>query len=329
MPNWYPTADLHCDALGRLTAEGEDFFLSKPLTANFPQMRQGGVVIQFFAAWVSPRHRPYGPLHQVLSMIAAFWSKIAVSPEVHPIIFREQLESQALLEGEGLGAVLAVEGGEALEGELGMLSNLFRLGVRSMTLTWNHRNDLADGVSEEPAGGLTRFGRRVVQEMQKMGMLVDVAHLAKPGFWDVIKLTQAPIIASHANANSLCPHPRNLTDDQVRAIAQTGGLIGVTMVPHFLHTDPASADLEVLFRHIDYLCNLVGSEYVAVGSDFEGSDVFPVGLADPTCWPSIWSFLETKGYPQQVIRGLAWENAMRVLRTVLPAGEVAGPAGYL
>lgn len=148
-----------------------------------------------------------------------------------------------------LACLLAIEGGEALEGKLAHLRNAYRLGVRLLTLTWNFRNDLASGQMEGAEGGLSRFGREAVEEMNRLRMLVDVSHLNEPGFWDVIEVsTSPPIIASHSNAKGLCDHPpRNLSDEQIRSIADGGGVIGVNFFLPFSFLPGAKPPPPMLF----------------------------------------------------------------------------------
>ena len=136
---------------------------------------------------------------------------------------------------------------------------LYELGVRAITLTWSNRNDIADGVNEEcSGGGLTTFGRQVVAEMNRLGMLVDVSHIATAGLWDVIETSTKPIIATHSNAKTLCSHPRNLNDDQIKAINANDGLIGITFAGQFLEEDYNNACIDSVYRHIDYMLNLFG-----------------------------------------------------------------------
>ena len=130
-----------------------------------------------------------------------------------------------------------MEGAEGLEGDLGVLRMMYRLGVRWIGLTWNHRNQAADGLGEmRTGGGLTEFGVHLVQEMNRLGMVVDIAHLAPAGVRDVLATSEAPVVASHANAHALCPVPRNLSDEQLEGVAKTGGVVGVTYVPDFIRS---------------------------------------------------------------------------------------------
>ena len=181
-----------------------------------------------------------------------------------------------------IAAFLSIEGGEALAGSLGVLRMLYKVGVRSLTLTWNGRNELGDGVGAS-GKGLTAFGRAVVREMNDLGMLVDVSHLSERGFWDAMKVSTQPLIASHANCRALCDHPRNLTDAQIRAVAGQGGVIGVTFVPDFLGGETPSVDN--VLDHIDHMIAVGGEDCVGLGSDFDGTKELPAGLADCTGLP--------------------------------------------
>ena len=144
--------------------------------------------------------------------------------------------------------------------------------MRAITLTWSNRNDIADGINEEvTGGGLTVFGRSVVAEMNRLGMLVDVSHISTKSFWDVMQVTTKPIIATHSNAKTLCSHPRNLNDEQIKAIADNDGMIGITFAGQFLEEDYNNACIESIYRHIDYMLNLVGNDdHIGFGSDFDG-----------------------------------------------------------
>src|SRR5690606_36677401 len=152
------------------------------------------------------------------------------------------------------------EGGDLLCGSLEVLRCLRRLGVGVQGLTWNERNDLADGVVEAArAGGLTRFGRQVVAEMNRLGMAIDVSHLAEPGFWDVLDLPSQPVMASPSYARSVCDHVRNLTDDQIRALAANGGIMGLNFCPPILH--PQRTDVDRLEDHALHVLKLVGPDH--------------------------------------------------------------------
>jgi membrane dipeptidase len=215
-----------------------------------------------------------------------------------------------------LAAVLAIEGGEALEGDLGVLRLFHRLGVRSIGLTWNERNNIADGVGDSRSkGGLSVFGADLIKEMNRLGILVDVSHLSDPGFWDVVELSTQPIIASHSNSRAVCNHRRNLTDDQIKALAKNGGVMGMNFAAAFVKED-GKPKLDDLLNHIDHIVELVGPEHVGLGSDFDGIGAAPEELTDASTMPLITDGLCKRGYSDEHIRLILGGNYFRVFKEV-------------
>ncbi|MEW6572736.1 MAG: dipeptidase [Bacillota bacterium] len=305
--------DCHCDTLSFLAQKGGSFEAGTEGHVDLPRLRSGGVDVQFFAVFVSPRYRGIylrRALEQVeiFATITSSYSEKLVSVSNGPGL------DEALNKGK-IAGVLTVEGGHVLEGSIGVLRIFHRLGVRCLTLTWNCRNELADGVAETNTGGrLTSFGREVVREMEKLGMLVDVAHLAPAGFWDVLRLAQYPIIASHANSRRICDHPRNLTDEQVRELAATGGVIGVNFVPDFV--DPVNPTIDRLIDHIEHLASVGGIQCVGIGSDFDGAPKMVSGLEDSSALPLLTERLFERGWPEGDIRRVLGINFLRVMKEV-------------
>jgi len=221
-----------------------------------------------------------------------------------------------VLTGDRVGVMLTVEGGEALGGDPAVLRMLYRLGVRMLGLTWNGRNELADGVGErDTGGGLTALGQEVVREMDRLGMAVDISHLAEAGFWQVLQVGNRPPLASHANCAALCPHPRNLTDEQVKALGQKGGMVCLTFVPDFV--DPDNPTLERLVDHVVHASGLVGPGCVGLGSDFDGIEETIRGLESPACFPALATTLLNRGFTEEDVRGIMGENLVRYLGRVL------------
>ena len=205
-----------------------------------------------------------------------------------------------------------------MDGDLGVLRILYRLGIRLITLTWNQRNQIADGAGEaRTGGGLTEFGVKVVAEMNHLGMLIDVSHLSEAGFWDVIKKSKEPIVASHSNCYSLCPHLRNLKDEQIKALADKGGVIGVTFVPDFLIKENRKSTVEDVVRHIDYLVEKAGIDHVGLGSDFDGTVELPIGLKGADEIPNITKELLNQGYKEDDIKKILGGNFLRVFKDVV------------
>ncbi|MDD2555291.1 MAG: dipeptidase [Syntrophaceticus sp.] len=307
--------DMHCDSvLGAF--QGNRKLTDRAQVGHFdlPRMQSAGVKIQFFALFPDIT-ASLSPLRQVLILGDYFWEQYEESQEIMQLITSHQSLLQ-LLDSKKCGALLTVEGGEVLEGDLRMLRVLYRMGGRSLCLTWNHRNEIADGVAEmQTGGGLTLFGREVVREMNKIGMIVDVSHIAEKGFWDVLELCEAPVIASHSNSQAVWDHPRNLTDEQIKGIAQKKGVIGLNFVADFLGEQ--GSGLDQLLRHIDHICDLVGDDYLGFGSDFDGTDNLLAGIDDVTIYPELISFLKKRNYKDTTIRKICGENCLRVLNAVL------------
>lgn len=307
--------DMHCDTV--LTAYLGHYSLASKETQGHLDLRglqQAGVKIQFFALYPGISSH-MSPLQQTLILGDYFWEQYEKnSTKLELITSFNKLND--LLQGEKIGALLTVEGGEALQGDIRILRVLHRLGVRSLCLTWNNRNEIADGVAEmETGGGLTNFGREVVREMNRLGMLIDVSHLAERGFWDVLELSEAPVIASHSNARAVWDHPRNLTDEQIRGIAQKGGIIGINFVAEFV--GPKGCNLEHLWQHIDHICSLVGDDFLGFGSDFDGTDKLPKGIRDVTSFPAVISALRSYGCPETTIQKICYDNCLQLLKETL------------
>ncbi|RYD05395.1 hypothetical protein N752_08610 [Desulforamulus aquiferis] len=188
--------------------------------------------------------------------------------------------------------------------------------MRGLTITWNGRNDLGDGVGMgQMATGLTPFGREVVYKMSALGMMIDISHLSEPSFWDVVKESKTPIAASHSNCQAICNHLRNLTDNQIKAVADKGGVIGVTYVPQFI--DIREPNINRLIDHIDHLYKIGGLNCIGLGSDFDGIDIIPEGLDDAgVAVPNIEQSLSKRGYKSGEIEHILGLNWLRLFKEV-------------
>ncbi|MFQ5600515.1 MAG: dipeptidase [Candidatus Krumholzibacteriia bacterium] len=236
--------DLHVDTLQRIA-------LGQSLSGHqghldIPRMRRGGLNLQFFAAWVDrvylPRDgTPDRSFARAIELLDAFDREMRAHAEaIAPV--GSAAQARCVLSGGRLVAALGVEGGHAIENDLDKLQELYRRGVRYMTLTWNNTTDWADAAKEETLhgtrhGGLTAFGEEVVRRMNRLGMIVDLSHAAESTFWHVLRISTAPVMASHSNAHALSPHYRNLKDEQIRALAERGGIIGINFYSAFLDAE--------------------------------------------------------------------------------------------
>ena len=232
--------------------------------------------------------------------------------------------------------LLHFEGGMPLQGSIHQLRNFYRLGLRSMQLTWNFRNELGDGVWENRTkGGLTRFGVQVIKEMNRLGMVADLAHMNREGFFQSLEVAEAPLIVSHANACGMLDNVRNLADDQIKAIADQGGLVGILALPE--RVTKKDATLDDLLKHLDYMVELAGIEHVALGLDFIKYDgprtlkdqhhplhqrTYVKDFEEIEDLPKLLDGLIRRGYKEKDIALVLGGNYLRVLKTILPEQSV-------
>lgn len=282
---------------------------------DIPRLQQGGVNCQVFAISSLREYAPPNALRTALEMISILDTECAKNASsIHLVTKTAELLS-TINEGK-IAALLSIEGADIIEGNPSILRILYRLGVRIVGLVHSRRNLLADGVADSRTnGGLSTLGIEVVEELNRLGLIIDVSHLNDAGFWDVMDCTTSPVIASHSNCRAVCSHPRNLTDDQIRALAQREGVIGINFAPGFIHPD--NATIGRLVDHIDHIVDIVGSEYVGLGSDFDGISSTPEGLADVSQMPRITHELIRRRYSDEEIRQILGLNHLRVFKRVI------------
>lgn len=316
----YPDAivvDGHCDTLGDVL-EGKRTLAQHSTQGHvdLPRLRAGGVTAQIFACFVPIHQYHRGATRYALHMVDVLHQALDTYPDQLLLAAGAADIRRAQAEGK-VAAILGLEGAEPLSDSLALLRSFYRLGVRVLGLTWNFRNEVADGVMQGAnALGLSPFGLQVVEECNRLGVLIDVSHLAPAGLEDVLRVSRQPVIASHSNARALCDHPRNLTDAQIEAIAARGGLVGVTFVDSFLHKPAAEATIEHVLDHVDHLLRVAGPQQVMVGSDFDGADM-PQGLEDATHYPALAAGMAARGHSEAVIRGVLGLNFLRVFEQVV------------
>ena len=277
---------------------------------NFPKMRAGGVDAAFFAVDVTRAWKNH--LTYALDAFGFFDMEVEANREEVVVALSADDVVEAKRAGK-LAAVLVIENSDGVEGSLNVLRMVHRLGVRSIGLTHNISSFAADGNAEARSkGGLTTFGVQLVEEMNRLGMLVDVSHISEPGFWDVLEVSRRPVIVSHTTCKAVCDHPRNLSDEQIVALAKNGGTMGMTFVPSFV--DAKAPTLDRLLDHFDHAVQLVGADYVGIGSDFDGGGTL---VEDATRFPEITEGLLKRGHSEEDVRKILGENHLRVLREAM------------
>ncbi|MEQ8199844.1 MAG: dipeptidase [Syntrophomonadaceae bacterium] len=309
--------DLHCDTISHLYKTGA------ALRTNLAQYdlaraRAAGISLQFFAMFTQPAESNTC-LREILKQLDRFWLEVANNgTDLHPILNRDDLS--AAQKQDKIGCLLHLEGAECVGGDLEILRVLQRSGLRSLGLTWNDRNLLADGGGEGVyAGGLSLKGREMIKEMDRLGILLDLAHISAPSYYQALELYPKPVLVTHANARALCPHWRNLDDNQLKALAQKGGVVGITQVRDFVK-EGGGATIDDMLGHIAYVADLVGVEHVGLGSDFDGADDMVLGEVGQ--YARMPDLLASKGFSPRDIEMISGGNAVRVITAVLP-GDIS------
>jgi membrane dipeptidase len=310
--------DGHCDTLLSLlkgTRKLGD--RSREGHIDLPRLREGGVTAQVFAIFIEDEYLPAGAARQTLRLLDVLYRELADNAD-SLLLATTAGHIELAKRTSKVAVVIGIEGAESLEGDLALLRAFHQMGLRVLTLAWSRRNQAADGTYEvRTGGGLTRFGLELVQECNRLGILLDISHLAPAGVRDVLETSSRPIIASHSNAHALCPHVRNLTDEQLAAIAAKDGVVGVTYVPQFLTDGGQGVSLDTLLDHVGHIVRVAGIDHVGLGSDFDGfTSPPPTGLEDVACLPALSAGLIRRGYDADGVRKVLGSNFMRVFQQV-------------
>lgn len=325
---------------------GRDFFArSERGHLDLPRAQEGGIAGGFFAVWIPPDPSQPGCDDEGLKITETGYEVRLADPLEHTYALRTALAMSALLfrlEDQARGqlkvvrkvdelqhclntgvhaAILHFEGAEAIDPDLNSLEVFYRAGLRSLGPVWSRPTIFAHGVpfrypvSPDTGPGLTDPGKELVRACNRLGIMLDLSHLNEKGFWDVAALSEAPLVATHSNVHELCRTTRNLTDKQLDAIKESGGLVGLNFGVNDLRADggrDANTPLEVLVQHIDYLVGRLGIDGVALGTDFDGTTI-PTEIGDASGMPKFLDVLRAHGYDDMALHKIGHENWLRVL----------------
>lgn len=362
--NWYRQAlvvDTHTDAIYSHLHGRSIEVRSDKGHVDLIRLAEGGVDVQFFALWPDPRqYKPDKMYRQTVTLLDSVTAVVSRNPDKVRLCRNPAEIEQTVADGK-IAACMGIEGGTAIENSLDKLVYFYNRGVRYLGLTWNDSNDWASSAKDETDPnwqghkGLTDFGRKVIRKMNELGMIVDLSHSGEQTFYDVLKITTKPVICSHSCVYAICPHFRNLKDDQLKALAENGGVIFINFYPGYLvkdfdriymearkrataiqdslknagssepfdraayihsQIDSLKPDVGTLADHIDYVVRLIGDDHVGLGSDFDGISITPNGLEDVTKMPEIAKELLRRGYSRESVEKILGGNFMRVFRSV-------------
>ena len=361
-----------------LGSAGDDPKAKTRTHTDLRRMKAGGLDAEFFAVYVGREFldkKPAeggGAARRALDIIDSVYAQVQRHPEALEMAYTSR-DIRRIARSGKIAALMGIEGGHAIEDSLRTLRMFYRLGVRYMTLTHSNTNDWADSSGDiddqsvKHHNGLTDFGRQVVAEMNRIGMMVDISHVADKTFFDVIETSRAPVIASHSSARALANHPRNMTDEMLKAIAKNGGVVMINFYDGFLDgrkaelamrtrvkqeelskkfptdpqrvrdeitkwreaNDPGKTPLSVLIDHIDHIARVAGIDHVGIGSDFDGVPFtgVPAGMEDISKLPSITVELMKRGYSDGDIKKVLGENFLRVMLKVEQVSRGMHPSG--
>jgi membrane dipeptidase len=322
--------DTHNDITGA-TVTGLD--IGKPNTdhqTDLPRMKKGGMGAQFFAAYVAASYvNGNHAANRALQMIDTIRHDIVEEHRDDFVLATSADEIRRAHAQHKIAALIGIEGGHAIEDSLRLLRRFYSEGVRYMTLTHVNSNHWADSSGDEnkPNNGLSEFGRQVIAEMNRLGMIVDISHVSDKTFWDALEVSQAPIFASHSSCRAIAAVPRNMTDEMIRALGQKGGVVQINFACEFLKAGagrgnvprPTVADV---VKHINHVVEIASIDAVGLGSDFDGITCAPEGLDSVDKWPNLTRALLEEGYTAAEIRKIYGENTLRLMTSVENAARL-------
>lgn len=323
--NTTPFVDMHCDTLMQSWFRNKKDIYKTSSMLDVKRLRQGGAKAQFFAIFMQSMRAKHllGPLmirdeRYINKLIRAFYNTLQKHSDV--IAFAGNYEDMENNWQQGkISAFLTMEDGRAVGGRMEKLEEYYDKGVRLIGLTWNYPNCFGYPNSADVTvmkRGLSDFGREAVEEMNRLGMLVDVSHLSDGGFWDVARISKKPFVASHSNARALCGHPRNLTDEMIRAVGEAGGVIGLNQCPEFLYPYSGENRLEDMVKHLLHIRKVGGREVAALGSDFDGI-TGTLDIKGPQDYGKLADALAKAGLSGEEIDEIFFKNVERVIRDVM------------
>jgi len=306
--------DVHSDILVDITVRRQSGERDVFKKYHYQKLKKGGIDGFIAAVWVD--RDDIDPLDRMMQILKEGLKELEDIKDIAQLVLKYEDFDEIKNKGK-MQIILGCEGLSGIKGNLDYLELLYKMGVRCASLTWNEENELATGVKGDKNRGLTKLGKECVKKLEKLGILIDVSHANEKTFWDICEVSEKPIIASHSNVYSLCRHVRNLKDEQIKAIFEKNGVIGINAYPDFL--DEVNPTIYKFVEHIDYVVEKIGIDYVALGfdyCDFLGEKVTS-GLEDASKSEKVIELLIKKGYKEEDIEKIMYKNIKRVFKHTL------------
>lgn len=330
------TIDMHSDTIMALM-DGKQTLLNSNTMINLEKLIKSDYLLQCFAMFVeyiNPKKENYNPYDYCNEMIDRYYEEINKYPNlIKPVYKYEDIENN--INNNVMSSLLTIEEGGTCLGSVDNLIHFYNRGVRLLTLTWNFKNEIAssniDMTEIRKAGpminikmktpntidGLTEFGIEVVKKMNELGMVIDCSHASDKTFYDVIKYSTKPIVCSHSCSRSICEHVRNMSDDMLIKLKENGGVIGINFCHDFIKEEDDVATLDDVVKHIVHIKDLIGVDYIGLGSDFDGIGNEDIEMKDATYMPRLLERLKDYGFTNEDIEKIAYKNVLRVLKVNL------------
>lgn len=308
--------DGHCDTLSKALDEKSDLE-NKEYCFNLVDANKKTPCIQMMAAYIAPKFvdNGIGGFNRAINILEQF-KKDKDKSEIINILNKEDLNKT--VDEKKIGIILTIENGSAISGNIENIEKLYEKGIRVMSVTWNEDNRLGCGALTKNDEGLTKLGEEYIRKLEEKNILIDVSHSSEKTFWDITKCTNRTIVATHSCVNSICSHPRNLKDEQIIEIANREGIIGICFASHFLNESGKSNVVDII-NHIKYIKDLVGIDYIGLGSDFDGVDFdnMPSDIRGIKDINKLEEEMKMEGFTEEEINKVMGENWLRVLRNIL------------
>lgn len=320
--------DCHGDIWTDVTVQRDNGMKDVIKNRHLNRFNSGDIIGGIFVLWIDPPHDE-NPKKRLVEMISATSTEIMGNQDILRIILGKGDFDKAL-EEEKLAVIIGLEGLSGIGDNIDLLNALYMFGVRHASLTWNEENLLATGVRGNPERGVTALGEKAIHLMEKLGIIIDVSHANDKTFWDVYEKTTKPFIASHSNCRALCNVKRNLSDEQLKAISERDGLVGLNSFNEFVHLDKDKQDLEHLVNHLDHMVDIMGIDHVCFGFDFfdflennttddfvEGDTIGTKDFENASKTHNLIAEMKKRGYSEEDIEKVSYKNFYRIIEELI------------